>query len=118
MDVNPTLQSGPSNLDKVLFKCVDETLGGMVGLVAKDTIYLRILTKFFVTRDDLPSHIEYLLAVIEEGFGEKPAALIGKAIAKRLFNELHLKIPEKENLNLKDYVNEALTQTMSELAIP
>jgi len=107
--VNAPDDDGSSKLDAVVFRCVDETLGGTVGLVAKDTIYLRVLTKFLVSRDDLPAHINDLIVVLEEFFGETPTALITKAIAKRMFAELHLEIPIKENLSLQDYVNEALT---------
>ena len=111
MDMRAPGDNGSRKLDVILFKCVDETLGGMMGLVAKDTIYLRVLTRFLVSRDDLPAHIDDLIAVMEEGFGEKPTALITKAIAKRFFSELHLDIPIRDNLKLQDYVNEALSQT-------
>jgi hypothetical protein len=98
-------------LDTVLFRCVDETLSGMMGLVVRDTIYLRILTKFLVTRDELPRHVDQLITVMEEGLGEKPTAVISKQIAKRLFSELRLKIPPGDSLDLKDYIKEALVQT-------
>ena len=115
MAVNSLEDNGSRKLDGILFKCVDETLGGMMGLVVKDTIYLRVLTKFLVARDDLPAHIDDLISVMEEGFGEKPTALLTKAIAKRLFTELRLEIPAEGNLSLREYVNEALSQTVHRL---
>jgi len=105
-------ESGSRKLDGVVFRCVDETLGSMMGLVAKNTIYLRVLTRFLVSREDLPAHIEDLVAVMEEGFGEKSTALITRAIAKRLYSELNLTIPQ-ENLSLQGYMNEVLTQTVN-----
>jgi hypothetical protein len=88
----------------------------MMGLVARNTIYLRVLTKCLVSREDLPAHIDDLVMVMEEGFGEKPTALITKAIAKRLFSELHLNIPSQESLSLQDYVMEAFTQSVTKRA--
>ena len=117
MQVSLPGEKGPRQLDGILFKCMDETLASMMGLVAKNTIYLRVLTKYLVSRDDLPAHIEDLISVMEEGFGQKSTELITKAIAKRLFSELHLSIPTQGNLSLQDYVNEAFTQSVAKLAL-
>jgi hypothetical protein len=113
LEVNRPGEKGPRILDGILFKCVDETLGSMMGLVAKNTIYLRVLTKCLVSRDDLPAHIDDLVMVMQEGFGEKSTAMITKAIGKRLFSELQLNMPSQEDLSLQDYVNEAFTQTVT-----
>ena len=83
-----------------------------MGLVAKDSIYLRVLTRYLVTRDELPAHLDQLVAVMEEGFGQHSTTIISKAIAKRLFSELHLEVPRGDGLGLQDYIDEALNQTM------
>ncbi|HUK50853.1 MAG TPA: hypothetical protein VLV18_07435 [Terriglobales bacterium] len=86
------------NIDGVVFKCVDETLSSILGLVAKNAVYLRLLSRFAVTRDELPEHIEDFVTVLEEGFGQKPTELISKAIGKRLCTELKVIVLEKSSL--------------------
>jgi hypothetical protein len=103
--MNHLSKSQPVNVDGVLFKCVDETLGSILGLVAKNAVYLRLLSRFAVTRDELPAHIEDFVTVLEEGFGQKPTELISKAIGKRLCTELNI-IPIEEKSSLKEYLNE------------
>ena len=93
------------NINGVLFRCVDETLSSILGLVAKNAVYLRLLSRFAVTRDELPEHIEDFVAVLEEGFGQKPTELISKAIGKRLCTELNV-IPIEEKSSLKEYLTE------------
>ena len=117
MTLSSLIDDSPRRLDGILFRCIDETLGGMIGLVLKDSIYLRMLTKFLVTRNELPAHIDQLVATMEEGFGERSTAIISRAIAKRLFAELRLQIPLESDLQLQDYVNVALSQTMKRINI-
>jgi hypothetical protein len=84
---------------------VDETLGSILGLVARNAVYLRLLSRFAVTREELPEHIEDFVAVLEEGFGQKSAELISTAIGKRVSTELRV-IPFKEKSSLEEYLNE------------
>ena len=93
------------NIDGVVFKCVDETLSSVLGLVAKNAVYLRLLSRFAVTRDELPEHIEDFVTVLEEGFGQKPTELISKAIGKRLCTELKVIVIEEKS-SLREYLNE------------
>jgi len=95
----------PRNINVVFFKCVDETLGSILGLEARNAVYLRLLSRFAVTREELPEHVENFVAVLEEGFGQKSTELISMAIGKRLCTELHV-IPFKEKSSLEEYLNE------------
>jgi len=97
------------DLNDTLFRCIDETLAGVMGLVVRDALYLDLLTKFSITREELPQHLESLLAILERNFGSGPTKAISKAIAKRLYSELQMNFADKSDFGLRDYVDEAKT---------
>jgi hypothetical protein len=67
------------------------------------------LTKFSITREELPRHLESLLAILERNFGSGPTKAISKVIAKRLYSELQMNFADKSGFGLRDYVDEAKT---------
>jgi hypothetical protein len=97
------------DLNDILFKCIDETISGVVGLIVRDALYLDLLTSFSVTREELPRHLESLLTVLERNFGSGPTNAISIAIAKRLYSELHMNFTDRPSFGLIDYVNEVKT---------
>jgi hypothetical protein len=42
-----------SQIDDVLFRCIDKTLVGVDGVVIRDALYLDLLTKLSVTREEI-----------------------------------------------------------------
>jgi len=94
------------NFDGLVFRCIDETLAGVMGLVARDTIYLDLLTNFSITRDDLPRHLDSLMAVFESRFGQSPTKALSRAIARRLYSELQMEFASSRELDLSEYVSE------------
>jgi hypothetical protein len=69
-----------------------------------------MLTRFLVTRDELPKHVDHLMTVMREGFGEEPAALVSKEIARRFYSELNLEIPSDEHLSVQECIKVAGSQ--------
>jgi hypothetical protein len=95
------------DVNGLLFECIDEILAGLLGLKARSSVYLTILTKFSVTREDLPDHLNGLVSVLAEDFGPGPAKNVSRAIAKRFYSELGLDFGEDQDLNLLSYVQDA-----------
>jgi hypothetical protein len=96
-------------LNSVLFRCIDETLAGVLGLLGRDALYLDLLTSFSVTREELPRNLESLVAILQKNFGSSATKVISRAIAKRLYSEVQLQFEEKPDFGLLDYVGEAKT---------
>jgi hypothetical protein len=97
------------NFDGLVFRCIDETLAGVMGLVARDAIYLDVLTNFSVTREDLPRHLDSLMAIIESRIGRGPARALSIAIVRKLYSELQMDFVDKPESSLPEYVCEAHT---------
>jgi hypothetical protein len=89
-----------------LFKSIDETMAGVLGLKARDILYLNLLTKRSITREELPTNPRSLVSVLEESFGPNPAKNVLKAIAKRFSSEMGMEFIEKPDFSFLDYVQE------------
>jgi len=92
--------------DETLLRCIDETLSGVLGLLVRDAIYLQLLTKFSVTKEQLPNHLDNFVALVGNAFGPKATKTISRAIAKRLCFELHIDFVDGEDFNLEKYVDQ------------
>jgi hypothetical protein len=97
------------DFDQTLFRCIDETMAGVMGFIARDALYLDLLTRFSVSRENLPLHIENLVGVLEKNLGPVPTRVISRTIAKRLYTELGIEFAEKSEFGLLEYVDEAKT---------
>ena len=95
------------DLDQVLVKCVDEILGGVLGRRGRDFIYLQLLTRFSISKDDMPRHLADLLSLLEASFGTRATRTLSKHIAKRFYLELHIDFREHADFDLERYVIEA-----------
>lgn len=103
----------------MVFRCIDETLAGVLGFVVRDSLYLRLLTNLSVTRDDLPKHLDGLQTILDDSFGVGPAKVLSRAIARRLYSELQLTFVDNPKFGLPEYVAEAkgkLLETTSRTA--
>jgi len=94
---------------ETLFKCIDETVVGVMGRVGLEGLYLDLLARSSVTREQLPNHLESLLATLEENFGPGPTRVISTAIARRLCSELNIDFAVKPDSGLTGYVDEVKT---------
>ena len=97
------------DFEETLFKCIDETVVGVMGRVGLEGLYLDLLARSSVTREQLPNHLESMLATLEENFGSGPTRVISRAIARRLYSELNIDFANKPDLGLTGYVHEVKT---------
>jgi len=97
------------DLNETLSRCIDETVVGIMGHVGLEGLYLDLLAKSSVTREELPNHLESMLATLEENFGSGPTRVISRAIARRLYSELNIDFVNKPDLSLTGYVHEVKT---------
>jgi hypothetical protein len=95
--------------NETLFKCINETVVGVMGDVGLEGLYLDLLSKSSLTREQLPDHLENLLATLEENFGSGPTRVISTAIARRLYSELNIAFTAKPDFGLTGYVAEVKT---------
>jgi hypothetical protein len=97
------------DFNETLFRCIDETVAGVMGHVGLEGLYLDLSAKSSVTREQLPNHLESLLASLEENFGSGPTRVISTAIARRLHSELNIDFTVKPDFGLGAYVHEVKT---------
>lgn len=93
-----------NDFDGILVRCISETIVGVVGVRVWDAICVHMLTRFSVTRDELPGHLENLQAVLKSAFGPMGAGTLSRAIARRLYSELNIEFAERPHFRLVDYV--------------
>ena len=91
----------------MVFKSIDESLAAVLGLIVRDAVYLRFLTKYSLTRDEAPKHLDIFQTMLEDSFGPRAAKVLSRAIAKRLYSELHLAFTSNPAFGLPEYVEEA-----------
>ena len=96
-----------SFIDDVVFKSIDDTLAAVLGFGVRDILYLALLTKYSVTREDVAKHLDAFQRMLENEFGQRGAKVLSKAIAKRIYTELKLKFLEDQTFGLPEYVAEA-----------
>jgi len=78
-----------------------------LGLNVRDAVYLRLLTKYSLTRDEIPKHLVTFQTMLEDSFGPRAAKVLSRAIARRLYLELHLAFVEHPAFGLPEYVEDA-----------
>ncbi len=95
------------NFDEILVHCIHNTIAEVIGSRVWDTIYLHLVSTYGVTKGELPSCLESLQAVLGKALGPIGARTISRAIAKKLYAELHIDLIDKRHSKLVDYVAEA-----------
>jgi len=105
--------------DDLVFKSVDESLAAVLGLKVRDAVYLRLLMKYSLTRDEIPRRLNIFQRMLEDSFGPHASKVLTKAVARRLYSELHLPFTEHPAFGLPEYIQEAqskLLETKSQAA--
>jgi len=90
-----------------VLKSIDETLVEVLGSTVRDAMYLALLTKFSVTREEVAKHIDTFQTMLENSCGPRVTKVLSRAIAKRLYSELHLTFVQDPAFGLPEYVEEA-----------
>lgn len=83
-----------------------------MGFTVRDAVYLRLLTKYSVTREETPKHLDTFQAMLEDSFGSRASQVLGRVIAKRLYSELNLTFKEDTLIGLHEYVEEAKSKLL------
>jgi len=55
--------------DELVFKSIDESLAAVPGLIVRDAVYLRLLTKYSITREEILKHLDTFQTMLEDCFG-------------------------------------------------
>lgn len=98
--------------DDLVFKSIDESLAAVLGTIVRDAVYLRFLTKYSLTREQTPKHLDTFQTTMEDCFGPVAAKVLSRAIAKRLYSELHLTFIANPAYGLIEYVEEAKSKLL------
>ena len=90
--------------DTVLVASIDTVLSGVLGEVYRDSIYLDLLNRFSVAKENLPQNLVILSQVLEENFGQITTKAIAKAIAKHFYSQLGINFIDNGELSLENYI--------------
>jgi len=104
-----------TDFDETVLNSINETLSAVLGVMYRDAIYMDLLTRFSLPKEKLPQNLPILSKVLEENFGQTTTHAITRAIAKRLYSELHLEMDDRENFGLDEYVQQAKEQLQHKL---
>ena len=96
----------------MVFKSIDESLGAILGLVVRDALFLRLLTKYSLTREETPRHLDTFQTMLEDCFGPGTANVLSRAIAKKLYSKLHLTFTANPAFGLPEYLEEAKSKLL------
>lgn len=93
--------------DKLLLEAVDEALASL-GDSAKQAIYFHLESKFKVSKDKIPSHVDVFADGLEKIFGVG-AKFIEIIIMKKLYERIGkpLEMDSSKELEFVDYVEAA-----------
>ena len=87
-------------------------MADVLGLTVRDAVYLRLLTKYSVTRDEVSKDLDTFQMMLEDSFGSVVAKVLSRAIARRLYSELHFTFVENQTFGLPEYVQEAKSKLL------
>lgn len=91
-------------LDDLLLHCIDEALVDLVGINVRDAIYQKVETTYLIPRAKIPGHLDDLYQLLGRIFG-KGNRVIGRAIAKKLFQKLEWQFIDIPQLDFFDYLD-------------
>jgi hypothetical protein len=93
--------------DEIVLDTINNTFADLLGAGCRDLIITHFLKRFSIPKELLPTHLNTFSQELRNVFGQKETATITKAIAKRLYSELHIDFVDHEDFYLERYVNEA-----------
>ena len=75
------------NFNSLLAECIQETMVSLLSRQVANAVYERLEKDYSISKDELPSHLDKLLLILEETFGHS-VDVIGRAIAKSFYAKL------------------------------
>ena len=95
------------DLNVVLIESIRETIAQLLSPKVAETLFEHLEKVYSIRKDEVPSRLDMLLLTLKTTFGSSSAQVIGKAIARRLFDKLDLTFINNPNLTVLEYVEEA-----------
>ena len=92
-----------------LLKAVDEGLL-VCGRIVRDALYHCLATKYKIKREQIHERLEDFHKAMTDLLGDGPATVLGRLIAKRLYDMLRLDWSEHRNWTLAEYAKHAQRQ--------
>jgi len=96
-----------SEFDQLLVHSVDRALEDVLGAGFREAFYKYLERDFQTTRTALPDRIDAFLSALSMCLGHTASLVMGRAIAKRLYEELGIQFIEKPGYSLLNYVTDA-----------
>jgi len=97
-------QETPRDFNGQVKAALDSVIFSVTGSTVLDALYQHLKERYSVTPDEVPYRLNTVLAVLESVFGFTGTRTIGKATAKRLFQNYGLNFEDQFGYDLPDYV--------------
>ncbi len=104
----------PGTLDTAIAESIDEVLGELLGIRAKEAIYDTLERSHSIARESIPSNLEKLFELFDQTFG-RGSRTIGKAIMRKLFEKLGWRFVEVGGFEFFDYLEAVRSRLAREL---
>jgi hypothetical protein len=95
------------NFDELLLQSIDEVFSGVLGPRFNGALFHHLGSKFFISRESIPSRLQEFVLALSETFGVLGAGVFTRAVAQRLYTKLGLEFTEESCYTLLDYVDKA-----------
>jgi hypothetical protein len=96
-----------SDFNGILCSSIDETISNLMSIQVMESLYAYLLEKHGISRAEVPYRLELFFSMIENLFGATTARIIGRAVARNLYDHLKLRFEDNPNFTLSEYVDEA-----------
>jgi len=105
------MQSKPPSqeFNDILLQSIDDTLTALLSRSVTDALYTHLQTTHAISRAEVPYKLDTLSHVLEQTFGAPSSRTISRAIARKFYTALQLKLPDNSSRSLVEYVDGAKT---------
>jgi hypothetical protein len=95
------------NFDELLLQSIDEAFSDLLGPSLNGALFHYLESKFFISRESIPSRLQDFVLAVSEIFGVLGALVFARAVAKRFYTKLGLEFTKEPRYTLLDYVDKA-----------
>ena len=86
---------------------VNSSVLGLVGESVLTALYRHLKYYHAISPEEVPYHLDILVGILQETFGQVGSRTVGRAIAKRFYFRMGLKFVEIKEYTLQDYLERA-----------
>ena len=102
--------AGGREFNDLLLQSIDETITILLSREVVEALYAYLQEAHLVSRQQVPSRLDALSAILAKTFGVPGSATISKAIAKNFYSKLALTFSDNPGGSLLEYVERAKTK--------